>query len=312
MKRNLLYLGLLSTAVLTGCNSKSEPNSAGSSANNQTSLTPGVMILKSGASLGDVTSLSGTYTNCQTTNQGWSIGLSFDAGSYNIISSDVVVFPHETSCVLTITSFNLARSGLYTSSTGIPLGGSFAPTAVTFNNASASLTTPAPATLYGNGFLSDPTFSSSNITMQFSYSDTPNNSNFTGFPSIVEAVSQADIPPPSYKLDSETSTLVAARNATDNSISITGNLSLTAESQTGESYVIVPTTVNADFGSIANAYNAAAAAAVNIPTGQQTLIIPGPTLDLPAGQGSPAYSTVIIKHSQDSLDAYEVITIPFH
>jgi len=273
---------------------------------------------------------SGTSCEGHADNDPWSLSVNGYGGT--LTNPVLTVAKGDTDCVLTATSV----AGQYTGSGTPDPGTIFTPASAgnfpftTNNYAGAALAFQSSGTtdFYGNMLITDHTFSGA-FTMQLTTSNDPTSITPSDQAYVIVTTttsnSQVENPTPNYT--ASVSGLVVDVN--NKVLSPTGNLVITAGSQTGEGYVIVNNTTlstsNSNISTISSYYTSPVTgfgSTITIPlngalTGNSSLGLAAGTTCLSATTGTcngatvPGPSNVIIAHTANQVQSYEIITVTF-
>lgn len=332
MKKYSVLIGTLviTTMYAVGCTNGGGGSGGGSPSGGESTAsqppaaapapkTPTLLVSKSG-SVGTLTTVTGTYTNCGSTNAAWTVQLNMNNDNYTIASNDISVPQNENSCILNITGLTISGSGTYTNATGIPLNGNYLSTPVAF---ASTVPEATPATIYANANISESnaTGESSQILISFQYADSPTASIFTGLAEISSGAAIQNVQAPDYTVQSATNIQVVRAQANSGQtgavLEASGNLTLQSTVQAGESYVIINGLVGGtDNESLASAFQAVPSTsvyAINNAPGTSSFSIPASSFALVGLTASPIIRSIVIQHtdSGSNIRTYEVITIPF-
>jgi len=262
-----------------------------------------------GLALGPVEEINGTYgEDCVGRQGAWSVSL---GQTGTLTNPPLSVQQDNSACVLTLESIRIsaeqAPSALYQASPPLALqGGSYAATPSRF-----SATGMGPAAFYANAtILPDSSFQSS-FVIQVIYSDDPAAISVSQLAqsavAIQGAVSIQDASTPDYSVSLG---LTIQTNLLHVVTAVSGGITLTAGSQPGESFAVLP----ADLGTHPS-YGTVDAAFVEANRGTlsgTSSVLPWNELFL-LGQSlqAPIVRTIVISHTMAGVRAYQLIRVTF-
>lgn len=241
----------------------------------------------------DVQSINGTYTTCKNRSGSWSLAVT---GTPTLDHATLSVIQGDTACTLALTEIITATDGKLAAGTAITLGTSYG-TAQAFGS---------PVKYYANAILSSLTFTG-NFTLTLLFSDNPRvgNGSTTATYSVVNAsAATLGVTAPNYTLDLSAVTITTDFLKVSQSVS--GNVSLTVGSTTGDLYVIVNGAVADTYAAINTAYLAGTTVAMSTSIAASSFIATG--LDLTGG----VVRSLIIAKVQNGVRSYQKFSITFN
>jgi len=244
-------------------------------------------------SAGDLLFANGTYGgSCRNRSGAWSVDI---AGGSTLDHPPLSVILNNTSCVLTLTGLHMAVGPL---------------DAVPELELTASFQSPSafgdPVQFYANARLDSVSFAD-DFVLSILYSDDPalaNGNNTANLDVVGSSATASSVPAPNYSINCTGITIQT--DANDVVQSTSGNASLTADTVTGQLYVVVEAGSLATYAQLDAAFLAGSQVAVasTIPASSFTL----EDTDLTDNQ----VRTVIIANTSNGVRSYQAFQITFH
>jgi hypothetical protein len=253
--------------------------------------------------------LNGTYgTGCKNPATGaaheatdaWSLRI---AGSADMDHAALKVVKGDSDCELTLTG--IKGAAMYAADPAIAMGSSYKMSASSFAAGSD------PRAFYANAKLSA-TSMAANFTVHVLFSDdlaaaSPSNKD-SSYAQFSGSFDGGSVAAPAY---SSVNTIALTATEDNHVSSTTGKLTLTVGAQAGEEYRVIDSELaSATFASVDEAWNASGG-------GAPAVAISGSPVDIASadiiadGSALPAARTVIVRHVEEGVPAYEIFPLTF-
>ena len=242
--------------------------------------------------------ITGSYTNCRSRSGSWNLAISGTPPANTALS----VVKGDTACTLAVTALNVGSNATSSASSPVSLGTSYG-TARSFGS---------PIEFYANATLSSVSFSSA-FTLTLLFSDDPRTATGTNTASYSVASASASasgVTAPNYTLDlSAVAVTTTAAKVTD---SVSGNLTFTAGSVTGDGYVVVDGSVADTYAAIKSAYDTAVTALSGSAITMTTTVAASSVLANGVDLTNGVVRSVIIAKTTSGVTSYQKFAITFN